>query len=253
MSFLNLKKIFAFLCLLFFSSFALSQSCHDLKKNDFVYRVGVDEALIDYLVVEIPSCKNIVIENGYANFILNKDNIRLNNGIRSELAINYPFVERDSVEYKWSFRIPSEHAPGDDVGRWWLIAQWHDQPNTKIGESWATFKGRSPPLALFIQKRNGTLGVGLYGPELKELKWIPVPLNEWLEMSATIRWSTGTDGSAHLKVKNFPEVEFFYNGVTMLNDYMHYFKIGQYRKSDISKHAEVHVKNISIKKLSYGF
>lgn len=234
-------------CLLW--GFAHAQGCKDVDKYKIANAMGIDRALIPLLNLEIPSCSNIQLADSYASFVLNEENEKLHNGIRSEISINYPFAEGDTVEYRWSIMVPSKDAPGSDEHRWWVIAQWHDQPDPRLGETWANFKGQSPPVAIYIENRNGSVGIGLEGILGKKITWTPVPTDVWLDLRVIVHWSTSDNGSVNLSVDGHPEFDFVSVGRNMLNSYQHYFKAGQYRDSTIRKYSVINIKSLRFRKL----
>lgn len=235
--------------LLMFSNFAVAQGCNSIDRNKLANRMGIDKTLIPYLSLEIPSCANINLVDDYAGFVLNEVNERIHNGIRSEIAINYPFVEGDTVEYRWSILVPKASAPGGGEKEWWVIAQWHDQPDPRLGETWAKFKAQSPPVAIYIENRNGVVGIGIQGMLGKKISWSPVTTDVWLDLSAVIHWSTGDTGSVRLGVDGYPNFNHSLLGPNMLNSYQHYFKAGQYRAPTVEKYSVINIKNVRFKKL----
>lgn len=251
---LTLKMLAKFLqisCMLFCGlSVVHAHGCNFIDKNKLAETMAIDKSLIPFLSLEIPSCANINLAEGYAGFVLNEQNEKVNNGVRSEIAINYPFVEGETVEYRWSILVPKDSALGGDDRQWWLIAQWHDQPNYSAGQTWATYKGQPPPVAIHTENRNGIIGIGLAGIQGKKLSWAPVPMDEWLNLKVVIHWSTKEDGSVNLSVEGHPELTFVSSGRNMLNSYQHYFKAGQYRAPSVNKYSVINIKNIQFKKLA---
>lgn len=210
--------------------------------------MGIRADLVPLLSVEVADCSNISLERGFAAFTLNEFNAKVYNGIRSEIAINYPFKEGDTVEYNWSIRLPSDSAPGGNSTQWWLIAQWHDQPDPRLGETWANFKGQPPPLAIFVERRNGVVGIGLSGIQGKKLDWAPVELDRWLDISARITWHTGHEGHASVTIMGGEKIVFRHAGPNMLNSYQHYFKAGQYRAPWVQAKTTLHIRNVKFNK-----
>lgn len=228
---------------------AQAQGCKLVDKQQLAKVMAIDPALVPLLNLEIHGCENIIVGSTDAGFVLNEQNYLVNGGVRSELAIDFPFVEGDTVEYRWSVLIPTVDTPGGDSNEWWLIAQWHDQPDPRIGQTWSTLKAQPPPLAVHIEKRNGIVGIGLSGILGKKLSWAPVPTGVWLNLSATIRWSTGANGAISFRVDNHPEMDAVASGQNMLNGYKHYFKAGQYRTPYVSRYSVIYMKNIRFRKL----
>ena len=228
---------------------AIGQGCNLIDRYNLMHSLNIDEGLLPFLNLEVPSCSNIKLGDGYAGFILTVDNIKINNGIRSEVAIGYPFTEGDTVEYRWSIMLPEVDGPGGTARQWWIIAQWHDQPDPRRGETWATFKSQSPPVAIYVEKRNDVVGIGLQGLLGKKLSWTAAPTNTWLDLTATIHWSTTSSGSVRLSVARHPEFEFISYGKNMLNNYQHYFKAGQYRTPEVIGNSAIYIKDIKFRTL----
>lgn len=244
-------RILFVLCgsMLFFISHANAQSCSEVDQNRLSQAMGIDPGLIPLLKLEIPSCANIRLGADHAAFILNEENVRLHNGTRSEIGIDFPFQEGDVIEYRWSVMFPSSGAPGGSADQWWLIAQWHDQPDPRLGETWANFKAESPPVAVFVERRNGILGIGLNSLRGQKGQWVPVPTDIWMDVRVMIHWSRGSDGYVRLTVDGRPDIVLSATGKNMLNGYRHYFKAGQYRAPTVRQYAAVYVKNIRFRRL----
>ncbi len=247
---INFKLVWLYI-FIFFSTqhVANGQGCNLIDKNALIHSLKIDLSLLPFLNLEVPSCSHIKLHDGYAEFILTTDNIKINNGVRTEIAIGYPFTEGDTVEYRWSIMLPEADGPGGNTRQWWLIAQWHDQPDPRRGETWTNFKSQSPPVAIYVEKRDDVVGIGLQGLLGKKLSWTPAPSNTWLDLTATIRWSTTGYGSVKLSVAGHPEFNFISYGKNMLNNYQHYFKAGQYRSPDVIRNSVIYLKDINFRKL----
>lgn len=229
--------------------FVHAQGCKGVDKYKLASVMGIDKELIPFMGLEIADCTNIPLFDGYAGFVLNEQNEKVNNGIRSEMAIGFPFAEGDTVEYRWSINVPAKDAPGGDANQWWAIAQWHDQPDLRRGETWATFKSQPPPVSVYMEKRNGTVGIGLQGWMSKKLSWKPLPTDVWLDLRVVIHWSTSSNGSVIFRVDGHPELDFVSAGRNMINSYQHYFKAGQYRDPTVHKYSVIYMKNVHFRKL----
>lgn len=241
-----LKCAFIALCLQI--AHAQAQGCQFIDKFKIATAMNIALDLVPYLSLEIPTCRNVHLADGSVGFVLLEDSPQLNNGVRSEIAINYPFQEGDLVEYQWSMMLPGRDAPGGATRDWWLVAQWHDQPDPRLGETWQMLKPQPPPVAVVVERRGGVLGIGLNGPGGVRVNWTPVPTDVWLDIRMMIRWSRAADGSAHLSVSGRSEIDLQYLGRTMLNGYQHYFKAGQYRAPHIRRSSIVYLKNVRFRK-----
>ena len=183
----------------------------------------------------------------------------LNYGVRSEITYDNGDVEGSEVWYAWSFMVPEDYIESPP-NLFQIMGQWHDQPNSDIGETWENYPHNSPPVAVYygnvklseIPKfllaewkqlpywndlvHNGTVsGVSIVvgiGDSSGTIATIPIVKGQWNDMMFHIKWSSTTDGF----------VEVFHNdalmGVTitkrnMWNNYPHYLKLGLYRHSSI--------------------
>lgn len=243
---MNLKSLSAVLLLWPAMDPVAAQGCLDIGKRQVVSALSMDPSLLEVTALEVPSCTNIRVAAEDVGFVLDEQSQKIHGGVRSEIAIDYSFNEGDTVEYRWSFLLPSANPPGAEPGAWWLIAQWHDQPDRRVGETWATFKSQPPPFALIVERRSGTVGIGMNGLHGKNLSWAPAPLDKWLDVTATVHWSTSDAGSVVVQVADHPELRFEIFGRNMHNAFQHYFKLGQYRAPWLKTLAIVRVRAIKI-------
>jgi hypothetical protein len=223
--------------------------CGLVTSDSLVAALNMDRGLESVLALEVPNCSNIEIGKNSVGFVLAARNAKINNGIRSEVAIGYPFNEEDTVEYSWSIKVPAKSNLGAE-GRWWVIAQWHDQPDSRLNESWANFKAQSPPVAIYVEKRDSIIGIGVQGVGGRKLSWAPIPIDEWLNIRAIIHWSRAESGSVKFSVVDHPSLNFEYTGLNMLNSYQHYFKLGQYRDPTVQSYSVLYIKDVKISTLS---
>lgn len=229
---------------------AAAQPCPQWDKVKVASTLGLSPSLQALLKFEVPSCEHLELGRGGVGLVLTGQNTLLHNGVRSELAFDHPFVEGDTVEYRWSVLFPSSNGPGGRADQWWLIAQWHDQPDPIKGETWAHFRSQSPPVALHVERHGGVLGMGLSTVNGRKLSWAPVPLDQWLDVTARIHWSQRPDGQVLVEVAGQPALRFTATGPNMLNNYQHYFKMGQYRAPSVTGSSVVYFKDLRISTLS---
>ncbi len=115
-------------------------------------RSAVADDLLKYASIEIPSLENIATgsESGvdYLSLRLYPDQEIKNNGIRAEVSVDYPYVAGETVRYEWEFKLDKDFVSGTPENRWWLIADWHQQPDLNLGEDWSNFETKSTPLLL---------------------------------------------------------------------------------------------------------
>jgi hypothetical protein len=200
------------------------------------------------LSVETGSCNALVIQPDAVQFRLDANSLHVYNGIRSEIAVDFPYNEGDTVRYAWQMRMPEGSRGDAPLNRWWLIAQWHEQPDRRIHQKWIDLPVRSPPVSIYVEERAEGLGIGVHTNDGGNRSWARLPLGEWLDMSATIHWSRQDDGEVIFAVAEHPEFSVTIHGPNMHNGYQHYFKFGQYRHPKISVDSSVFFRDIRIKK-----
>ena len=174
-------------------------------------------------------------------FVISENQKKINNGIRSEITVDYPFKKGEEVYYSFDIFIPISFK-SDSHGRWSSLGQWHDQPNPDLSESWQTFPRRSPLVFIFDKIIDEKQVFGLnYGNEKIRL---PLKVGQWNKLSFHFKWSLGFDGFLELKVNNGKKISFF--GKNMHNAYQHYLKIGLYRHPNIIGANYVYYRNLKI-------
>jgi hypothetical protein len=112
--------------------------------------------LLEYSHIEIPAKEAVRIHDEAGEpsleLSLSPEHGRKSRGNRGELSVDLPFIQGDTIRYEWQFMLPAEFTSDAPRNRWWLIAQWHDQPDRVRGESWEGHPERSPSIALSIRK-----------------------------------------------------------------------------------------------------
>ncbi|MDD9174995.1 heparin lyase I family protein [Aliivibrio sp. S2TY2] len=197
--------------------------------------------LADLMVIESIYSETIVSEDDKLVFYITGNQKKINNGRRSELAIDYPFNVGDEVIYQFEVFIPPSYTP-DSEGRWSVITQWHDQPNPNLGESWQNFPGRSPLVALYDKYLDGKLVFGIsYNND-----FVPIPLKigSWNKLNFHFNWSNTHNGSLSLRINDHSN--FYFQGPNMHNEYQHYLKIGLYRHPKITNKNHIYFRNLQI-------
>jgi hypothetical protein len=207
-----------------------------------------DPATRHYAALEVPAARNVSIYEDYVAFHLYDGQPLLNNGIRAEISIDYPFSVGDTVLYEWEMRIPEGFVADGPLNRWWVMGQWHDQPDPNLGETWDSFPSHSPPVAFYLGELDGQRYLSPEYPDhettLEEL--IALPAGQWIHMSVEIQWSQADDGYIKIRAGDAAAPVMQSSGRNMLNGYQHYFKLGMYRHRDISTDNTVHLRQISI-------
>lgn len=225
---------------------AQQPGCPGVGRTELSKALGAPE-LAKWLTLEAATCDELLVSSEGVGFKLGPDTKPVYGGNRSEVAVDFPFREGDTVRYSWQMKLPSDFV-GDPLNRWWLLAQWHDQPDKRVGETWANFKGAgSPPVALYVAQRDGVPGLGIvfYGNDKRS--WVAVPLGVWLTVSVTTHWSTQADGMVSFHIDEIPDLDLQLPGRNMSNTYQHYLKFGQYRHSLNKIDSIVFYKNLKIR------
>lgn len=212
--------------------------------------------LIRYGGVEVPSQENIRILSDaagrYLEFRLVPGQAKKNNGIRAEISVNFPYQVGDVVRYRWKMRLPEEFQADDPQNRWWVMGQWHDQPDQNLGETWSGFPGRSPPVSFNYGRREGKdfLSLLVGSPRMKSAGLIPVTRGRWHSIEVVIKWSQGSDGRVAVWVDGSKERIVRATGPNMHNGYHHYLKLGMYRHPEIATENRLGIRDVSIEKLN---
>ncbi len=219
------------------------------QQNMLLQIVAADLLAYTHLEILSPASISLLNENAdpYLGLAVFPFQAKVNGGIRAEISVDFPHPADASVTYFWRFRIP-ENSQADPKNRWWIVAQWHDQPDLDIGETWEAKPITSPAVALSYGVIDGVAHFGFsYGaPEPSHIMVIPFSRGQWHDMKMVIDWSQGADGSATFYLDNMENPVAEANGRNMYNAYRNYFKLGIYRHPDIQVNAQVHIDAVSI-------
>ena len=226
-----------------------SFSCYSVERNDEftkdLAKALNAEQLSQYMYLEAIPDETVKINKSSVAFSIDKNQPKLNSGTRSELSINFPYKVGESVGYKFDMFIPASFM-SDDLNRWSLLAQWHDQPNFDKGEVWKNHPKLSPPVFIFTESNYGSFGIGIqYG--LNQRVWFPIQKNLWHQFEFRFLWSKTNEGKLQVLLND--AYKFSFEGQNMLNEYQHYLKVGLYRHPEIKGHNEIHFRNLSISKI----
>jgi len=215
--------------------------------------------LIQYAHFEVASREHIEILADGVELRLTPGQPKVNNGIRAELSVDYPFVDGDTVRYEWQFWVPRDFQP-DPENRWWVFADWHDQPDRNLGETWDGFPARSAPLIIGYGHVEGGQVVGgfsvpeasdvlsiTYGTDYRQLGIFAFAREEWVTVRLDITWSQSERGKLIASLNGVERITA--TGPNMLNGFQHYFKAGMYRHPDINTPNRVRLANVKISKL----
>ena len=211
--------------------------------------------LMRYAGLEVPSQENIQIVSDstgrYLEFRLVPGQAKKNNGIRAEISVNFPYKVGDIVRYKWQMRLPEDFKADDPQNRWWVMGQWHDQPDRTKGETWQGFPGRSPPVSFNYGRRDGKdfLSLLVGSPKMKSVGLLPITRGVWHSIDVIIKWSQGSDGKVAVFFDGSKAPTVSGTGPNMHNAFHHYLKLGMYRHPEIATENRLDIRGVSIEKL----
>ncbi len=211
--------------------------------------------LIRYAGIEVPSPENIHIGSDstgrYLEFRLVLGQAKKNNGIRAEISVDFPYKVGDIVQYKWHMRLPEGFQGDEPKNRWWVMGQWHDQPDPTKGETWQGFPGRSPPVSFNYIRRDGKdfLSLLVGSPRMKSVGLLPITRGAWHSIDVVIKWSQETDGRVEVFFDGSKAPVVTGSGPNMHNAFHHYLKLGMYRHPEIATENRLDIRSVSIEKL----
>lgn len=225
----------------------------DVRERELSYlRCVVPENLLDFAHVEVPGIENIAIHgkaaDQYLGLHLFNGQAKLNGGIRAEISVDYPFNEDDTVRYAWRLMVPEGFQSDAPKNRWWLIAQWHDQPNRNSGETWDEFPSRSPPVLISIGGQDDRIAIAMaYGLQQDKTHGpLFIEPGKWHNVALEIRWSQKTNGRASLYLDDFSQPVTVIDGPNMHNNFQHYLKVGMYRHPQITTDNWIFIDDLAI-------
>ncbi len=227
------------------------------REQELAYlRTILPDPLLEYAHVDVPSKDNVAIigEGPDAHLALGilPGQPKHRGGIRAEVSVDFPHHEGDTVRYEWRFMVPTNFVSDAPKNRWWVIGQWHDQPDRSKNESWDGFPSRSPPVLIGLGETNGSLAIGFaYGPQQStNLGPLPIKRGEWNRIAMVIHWSQGPSGSAQLFLDDMAKPALIAKGPNMHNGFQHYLKFGMYRHPEIATQNWIHFDDVKIEKLA---
>ena len=208
--------------------------------------------LLDYALIEVPALDNVKLVpdggDGYLGLRTYGGQPLKNNGVRAEISIDYPYHEGDTLTYSWKLMLPDNFPSDAPQNRWWVFADWHDQPNRDRGETWDNFPRRSAPIILGYGQIDGRdlLSLSYGSPDPKPVGLIPFTRGRWHDISVQITFSRGPGGRAAVYLDHAATPVQQASGPNMHNDFQHYLKVGTYRDPDIRGDAWVYLDAITI-------
>ncbi len=218
------------------------------EKEEILSVLISDTDVRAYARIEIPAQRNVTVFDDYISLNLFGVQDLLHNGIRSEVTVDYPFSEHDTVIYEWEVMIPLGFLHDAPDNRWWDMGQWHDQPDLTLGETWADLPGRSPSVSLHLKFYDGKYYFAprymSVEPPVDEL--IEIEPGVWIKLKFKIRWSQEDDGYLKIWIDDEEIPHIHYTGPNMHNGYQHYLKVGMYRHLDIATDNTVNLRSLHI-------
>lgn len=241
-------KITILLLILLCPVFAGDNPITRVVKEEILSVLISDSTVRAYARIEIPDERNVTVHDDYLSLHLFEGQELLFNGVRSEVTVDLPYEEHDTVVYQWEVMIPNGFQHDAPENRWWNVVQWHDQPDLTLGETWADLTARSPVISLHLKFYEG----GYYfaprymhvEPPMEDL--IEIQPGEWIKLRFEIRWSQGNDGYLKIHVNDDQLPHVHYTEPNMHNGYQHYLKIGMYRHPDIATDNTINLRNLYI-------
>ena len=229
----------------------------DMRERELSYlRCVMPDSLLEFAHVEVPAVENIAIQTDGANQHLGlhlfPGQQKLNGGIRAEISVDYPHQPGETVRYAWRFMVPQGFQSDAPKNRWWIIGQWHDQPNRDQGETWDDFPSRSPPVLISIGEMDDRLAIVMaYGPDQSQNRGpFFIEPGQWYNLAVEIRWSKNADGRAALFLDDMNQPAAVIDGPNMHNDFQHYLKLGMYRHPEIATDNWIYLDDLTITTLT---
>jgi hypothetical protein len=225
----------------------------ELRARELEYlRVAVAPELLDVAHLEIAALEQLRLADQAGERCLG---LRVfpgqplkNGGVRAEVSIDAPFQVGDTLEYRWRFLIPEDFPDDAPLNRWWVLADWHDQPDRDHGETWDGFPARSAPIILGYGRVDGQDVIGLsYGsPDPQPVGTFPVRRGCWHDIRVRIAWARDAGGRAAVFLDGAAAPVAAAQGPNMHNGFQHYAKIGMYRHPDIGGDAWIYLEGIAV-------
>ncbi|CAN5301965.1 polysaccharide lyase [soil metagenome] len=218
-------------------------------------RSAVSADLLPFATIEIPAIENIRQgsdgRGAHLELRTFKGQTLKNGGVRAEISIDYPFREGETLRYSWRMMLPRDFASDAPANRWWIVAQWHDQPDRSKGQTWDGFPGHSPSVGLGYGQIEGQDSLSLlYGaPDPLPGGLIPISRGVWHDISVEIIWSLGPSGRVKVFMDGGKTPVREASGRNMYNAFQHYMKLGMYRHPDIRGDAWIYISDVSIQRL----
>ena len=217
-------------------------------KEEILSLLIEDDGVREFAETELLSDRNYTIHDDFLSLHLFAGQDLLFNGVRSEVTVNFPFTEHDTVVYEWEIMIPCDFNHDSPQNRWWNMGQWHDQPDLTLGQTWADLPARSPVMSLHLKFYDGEF---YFAPRYMHVEppsrdLVAITPGEWMKLRFEILWSLEDDGYMKLWIDDQSDPHIYYTGPNMHNAYQHYLKLGMYRHPDIATDNTISLRNLNI-------
>ena len=230
----------------------------EAREKELAYlRALMPEESLPLAHVEVPGLENIAVlgkgeEEPYLGLRLFPGQKKRNGGVRAEVSVDVPHQEGDTMRYEWRFRVPADFQSDAPRNRWWIIGQWHDQPDTSRGETWEGFPSRSPPVLIGIGELDGRLAIGIeYGPTQADKRGpLFIERDRWHHIALVIHWSQKAEGKAEVFFDDPVRPIYTFTGANMHNGFQHYLKLGMYRHPEITTDNWIHLAGLKITRVT---
>ncbi len=226
----------------------------DREKELSYLRCIMPETLLEFAHVDMSAIENIAIvgegTDQYLGLHVFPGQKKLHGGIPAEVSVDYPHHQGDTVRYAWRFMVPKGFQSDAPKNRWWLIGQWHDQPDKNRGEKWEAFASKSLPVLLSIGELQGKLAIAIaYGLDQSQKRGpLFLESGKWHSVALEIYWSRKVDGKATVFFDDMEKPAAVLEGPNMHNDNQHYLKLGMYRHPEITSDNWIYVDDLTITK-----
>jgi len=216
-------------------------------------RAIIPEHLRKCASIEAASSCNLALGNEgtpSVQFWLYPGQRSVHHGIRSEISVNYPYIEGETIQYEWWVRLNSRSTGTTRNDKWCIVAQWHDQPDPSRGESWEHHPSRPAPIHLLCHAVGASLRLGLrYGvPNPTDVGDVSARMNEWIRVIARVRWSTSDAGRCSLYIDDCHAPSLTASGPNMQNEFHHFLKLGNYRQPEFDAANCVEIRGIQVRR-----
>jgi hypothetical protein len=213
-------------------------------------RLALSSALLPVSHLEVPSLENMrALKDNRGSFL----GLRtyggqplVNGGVRAEVSTDFAFVEGETIHYSWMFAIPPDFQSDAPNNRWWVFAQWHGQPDPRLGQTWADFPSLSSPIGFGYGVLNGQDNLAFFygAPQQSTVALIPFQRGRWNKIDLKVTWSRGAAGRAAVHLDGATRPVHVSQGPNMHNAYQHFLKLGSYRQRDIAGDAWIYIRNV---------